>query len=200
MTKYIKLLTMICFSLLAAGGILLMDAGTAAAEDKDEEKDDAKEEKEKEEEEEELDFDELPDDLHPEVEEKAEELIEDAEEEDIDIKITDDFRSVEEQDKLFSKGRSFFGQIVTNAKGGESYHNYGLAIDYALEVDDEIIWDIEYDGNDNGEPDWFEVADIAKDLGFEWGGDWEDFKDYPHLEMNFDYSIPELQKEYQDLL
>lgn len=192
MLKQIMPLSMMLFSLWAASGFLFTDAGTTAS--------DGKEEKEEREEEETLDFDELPEALHPKVEEKAETLIEKAEAEDIDIKITDDFRSINEQDGLFSKGRTLPGQIVTNAKGGESYHNYGLAIDYALEVDGEVIWDVEYDGNDNGESDWFEVADIAKDLGFEWGGDWDGFKDHPHLEMNFDYSIRELQKEYRDLI
>ena len=193
MFKQMMPLSMMFFSLLTASGILFADADTAASE---EEKDEEEERKE----EEELDFDELPDVLHPVVEEKAETLIEKAAEEDIDIKITDGFRSIKEQDGLFSKGRSLPGQIVTNAQGGESYHNYGLAIDYALEVDGEATWDLDYDGNDNGESDWFEVADIAKDLGFEWGGDWDGFKDYPHLEMNFDYSIRELQKEYRHLL
>ncbi len=42
---------------------------------------------------------------------------------------------------------------------------------------------MEYDGNQNGKSDWLEVVEIAKTLGFEWGGDWKRFKDYPHLEM-----------------
>lgn len=69
-------------------------------------------------------------------------------------------------------------------KRRESYHNYGLAIDFALQKKDgSIIWDMEYDGNQNGKSDWLEVVEIAKTLGFEWGGDWKRFKDYPHLEM-----------------
>ncbi|PNB52989.1 peptidase M15, partial [Pseudomonas sp. GW456-E7] len=61
---------------------------------------------------------------------------------------------------------------------------YGLAIDFALQKKDgSIIWDLEYDGNQNGKSDWLEVVEIAKKLGFEWGGDWTRFKDYPHLEM-----------------
>lgn len=30
-----------------------------------------------------------------------------------------------------------------------------------------------------------QVVAIAKDLGFEWGGDWRSFKDMPHLQMVF---------------
>lgn len=53
---------------------------------------------------------------------------------------------------------------------------------------------MEYDGNDNGKSDWMEVVSIAKDLGFEWGGDWSGFKDYPHLQMTFGLSLRELQQ------
>lgn len=50
-----------------------------------------------------------------------------------------------------------------------------------------------FDDNGNGKSDWLEVVDIAKELGFQWGGDWQDFKDYPHLQMNFGRSIHDLQ-------
>ncbi|WP_054704129.1 M15 family metallopeptidase [Bacillus sp. JCM 19041] len=133
--------------------------------------------------------------LHPIVEEKTEELIKQSSEVGIDIIITDGYRSIEEQDKLYKQGRQNSGQVVTNAKGGQSYHNFGLAVDYALlNENGEPIWDIHYDGNQNGEPDWFEVADIAKELGFQWGGDWSRFVDYPHLQMTFGYSIRELKQ------
>src|SRR5699024_2374287 len=116
-------------------------------------------------------------DLHPIVQEKTNELIEKAAEIDIAIVITDDYRSNKEQDKLYAQGRETPGPIVTNARGGQSMYNYGLAIDYALKNSaGEIIWDIEYDGNSNGVSDWLEVAEIAKDLGFSWGGDWAHFK------------------------
>ncbi len=120
----------------------------------------------------------LPDELHPTVAEKAAILIERAEAKGISIVITDDYRSHEEQDKLYAQGRQNSGEIVTYAQGGESYHNYGLAIDFALQLESgEVIWDLDYDGNGNGQSDWLEVADIAKELGFEWGGDWHHFKD-----------------------
>lgn len=140
-----------------------------------------------------------PDGLHPKVAEKSDILKEKAEEKDISIQITDGFRTHEEQDALYAQGRTEPGNIVTNAKGGESYHNYGLAVDFAVEADGEVIWDVNYDGNDNGKSDWEEVAEIAKDLDFTWGGDWEDFKDYPHLQMDFDTSIRELQRGNHDI-
>lgn len=140
----------------------------------------------------------LPTGLHPIVEEKRDELVRQAEEAGIDILITDGFRSIEEQDGLHAQGRSAAGSVVTQARGGESYHNYGLAIDFALRLENgEVVWDIERDGNGNGKRDWFEVAAIGKDLGFEWGGDWRHFKDYPHLQMTFGLSISELQQGYR---
>jgi peptidoglycan LD-endopeptidase CwlK len=125
--------------------------------------------------------------LHPTVEKNMHKLIEKASDIGISIIITDDYRSKEEQDKLYAQGRTTDGQIVTQVQGGESMHNYGLAIDFALEPEPgNVIWDMEYDGNKNGKSDWMEVVEIAKDLGFEWGGDWPGFKDYPHLEMHID--------------
>lgn len=135
-----------------------------------------------------------PSDLHPEVERNKNLLIEKAADIGIEVVITDGLRTFDDQETLFAMGRSVEGNKVTNARGGESYHNYGLAIDYALRNSNgEIIWDTAYDGNGNGEPDWTEVADIGKELGFDWGGDWKHFRDYPHLQMTFGLSINDLQ-------
>lgn len=137
----------------------------------------------------------MPQELHTTVKNKMDTLISQVEELGIRIIITEGFRSVEEQDKLYEQGRSTAGNIVTHAKGGESYHNYGLAIDFALlDINSNAIWDMTYDGNGNAKADWMEVVDTAKALGFEWGGDWANFKDYPHFEMDFGLTIEELQR------
>lgn len=136
----------------------------------------------------------LPTELHPEVEEAKNELINRAKDKGITVVITDGHRSIERQNELYEQGRSNEGSVVTNADGGESYHNYGLAIDFALKTNrGDVVWDTTRDGNGNGKADWMEVVSIAKDLGFEWGGDWSSFKDYPHLQMDFGLSIRELQ-------
>ncbi|WP_412176699.1 M15 family metallopeptidase [Bacillus sp. T3] len=136
----------------------------------------------------------MPDSLHPVVEERTDQLIEKAAAKGITVIITDDFRSAADQNKLYEQGRSTEGTIVTNAKGGESYHNFGLAIDFALKLPTgDVIWDRQYDGNGNATSDWTEVVTIAKELGFEWGGDWVNFKDYPHLQMDFGLTINDLQ-------
>ncbi|MEH7181072.1 M15 family metallopeptidase [Neobacillus vireti] len=136
----------------------------------------------------------LPTELHPIVRERADQLIQQSAAKGIVIMITDDFRSAEDQNRLYEKGRTAEGNIVTHAKGGESYHNYGLAIDFAIKTpSEEVIWDRQYDGNKNGKGDWNEVVELAKALGFEWGGDWSQFKDYPHLQMDFGLTLAELQ-------
>lgn len=136
----------------------------------------------------------LPTSLNPIVKEKSSQLIQQAAKKGIVIVVTEGFRSVDEQNRLYQQGRTTSGNIVTNAKGGESYHNYGLAIDFALKTPSgNVIWDRQYDGNRNGKADWSEVVEMAKSLGFQWGGDWVQFKDYPHLQMDFGLTIADLQ-------
>lgn len=140
----------------------------------------------------------LPSGLHNIVEEKSMELVEQANKIGIPILITDGFRSIESQNEIYEQGRTSSGAIVSYAKGGESYHNYGLAIDFALlNQDDSISYDLQRDSNGNGEADWFEVARIGKNLGFTWGGDWRGFKDYPHFEYTLGLSIRELQNGWR---
>ncbi|WP_062515375.1 M15 family metallopeptidase [Halobacillus sp. KGW1] len=136
----------------------------------------------------------VPTDLHPVVEQKKEELMDAVRAKGIDVVITEGHRTMERQDALYAQGRSEGGSIVTSAKGGESYHNYGLAIDFALRTaEGDVVWDRVRDDNGNGEPDWMEVVEEAKSLGFEWGGDWPNFKDYPHLQMDFGLTIRDLK-------
>jgi len=133
--------------------------------------------------------------LHPVVAENEKLLVRKAVRRGIEIVITQGYRSSEEQDALFNQGRSSAGNIVTNARGGESYHNYGLAIDFALRTPEgDVVWDMERDDNGNGEADWMEIVDLAKELGFTWGGDWANFPDYPHLQMDFGLNINELKR------
>lgn len=118
------------------------------------------------------------------VRDYALELVKRAYHQGIYVIITDGFRSYAEQDKLYAQGRTTKGNVVTNAKGGQSIHNFGYAIDYALmDSKGKIHWDINRDLNGNQVKDWFEVGKIGKQMGFQWGGDWTSFKDYPHLDF-----------------
>lgn len=125
--------------------------------------------------------------IHSVVKESAIEMIKQAYKEGIFVQITSGYRSFAEQNKLYAKGRTASGNIVTKAKGGQSNHNYGLAIDYVLLSTDgkKAIWTV----NEK----WRRVAQIGKSLGFSWGGDWKSFKDYPHLEMMGGLTLSQLQ-------
>lgn len=109
-------------------------------------------------------------------------------------------RTFAEQDALFAQGRSKPGNRVTNAKGGQSYHNYGLAIDIVLLVDKDkngtfetAAWDLKTDFDGDKKADWMEVVQVFKRFGFEWGGDWK-FVDAPHFQKTFGKSIYELRQ------
>ena len=108
-------------------------------------------------------------------------------------------RTFAEQDALFAQGRSKPGKRVTNAKGGQSYHNYGLAIDIVLILDKDkngtfetAAWDVKSDFDGDKKADWMEVVQVFKRYGFEWGGDWK-FLDLPHFQKTFGKSIYELR-------
>ncbi|MGN7760440.1 M15 family metallopeptidase [Paenibacillus sp. 22594] len=107
----------------------------------------------------------------------------------VPIVITQGLRSIPEQDGLYAQGRTKPGQIVTNARGGYSYHNFGVAIDFALLLPNGgVSWDTKRDGDGDGVADWDEVVADAKRIGWEWGGDWTSFKDMPHLQITYGLS------------
>lgn len=110
-------------------------------------------------------------------------------------RFTHTLRTFKEQDELYAIGRTKPGRIVTNARGGRSYHNYGLAIDIVLLVGGGVSWDISTDFDNDGKSDWIEVVQVFKEYGWEWGGEWR-FKDNPHFQKTFNLSIAELHKRY----
>jgi peptidoglycan L-alanyl-D-glutamate endopeptidase CwlK len=121
-------------------------------------------------------------------------------------------RTDAEQDELFAQGRTKpgpnakpekpLGDVVTWAKAGESYHNYGLAVDIVLVVDkdgngsfESASWDVKSDMDGDGISDWMEVIQIFTKYGWTWGGNWNKPKyDAPHLEKTMGYSIMRLKE------
>lgn len=107
-------------------------------------------------------------------------------------------RTIAEQNELFAQGRTKPGKIVTNARGGLSYHNYGLAVDIVLINDanrdgrpETAVWDVKADFDRDGKADWIECVTIFKQYGWEWGGDWK-FSDPPHFQKTFGRSVRQL--------
>jgi peptidoglycan L-alanyl-D-glutamate endopeptidase CwlK len=106
-------------------------------------------------------------------------------------------RTYAEQDALFAQRPK-----VTQAKGGQSYHNFGLAIDIVLLVDkdgngsyESASWETNVDFDGDGQADWMEVVKIFKMHGWAWGGDWK-FCDKPHFEKTLGLSVAELNRRY----
>jgi peptidoglycan L-alanyl-D-glutamate endopeptidase CwlK len=90
--------------------------------------------------------------------------------------VTCTYRSPDEQNRLYAKGRTTGGSKVTNAKGGQSLHNYSPA----------LAFDVVFKGSD-GKVTWTwshyaRLATILKALGLAWGGDWKSVKDGAHFE------------------
>lgn len=70
---------------------------------------------------------------------------------------------------------------VTNAKGGQSNHNFGIAWDVGIFVNG-----IYYEGKTAKEDKaYVDLAIMVKAAvpGVEWGGDWRSFKDKPHYQL-----------------
>ena len=104
-------------------------------------------------------------------------------------------RTDKEQNELYALGRTKPGKKVTNAKGGYSYHNFGLAFDIVLIIDGkEASWDMKTDFDGDKKADWMEVVEVAKKYGWEWGGDWAKFKDAPHFQKTFGKTTAQLRE------
>jgi peptidoglycan LD-endopeptidase CwlK len=111
-------------------------------------------------------------------------------------------RTFECQDELYAQGRTLPGKIVTNARGGDSFHNYGLAADYVLDGSPEkpdIQWsgDIKSDLNHDGRNDWLQMAEIAVSCGLEAGYFWKRFPDAPHVQNRYGLTLAEIKEIYR---
>lgn len=86
------------------------------------------------------------------------------------------YRTVAQQDALYAQGRTQPGDRVTGARGGHSWHNYGLGADVVISTPQgQPSWPD--DGN------WTRYGEIAEDHGLTWGGRWRN-PDRPHVEYH----------------
>lgn len=94
------------------------------------------------------------------------------------VRISQGLRTFAEQDALYKKRPK-----VTNAKGGQSIHNYGFAVDIVLIIDSKTAsWDTHKDWDNDGIADWDECVKVFAKHGWNWGGNWTSFKDMPHFD------------------
>lgn len=144
--------------------------------------------------------------LHPAVRQQVIDCIEKAEAgfpANMAIRIVQGLRTFAEQDAIYAQGRTTPGPIVTHAKAGKSYHNFGLAVDFALIIDKDgngsyetLSWDTGSDADQDSVKDWQEVVKVFEAAGWDWGGKFSKLVDMPHLQRTFNYKVSELLNKY----
>jgi peptidoglycan LD-endopeptidase CwlK len=124
--------------------------------------------------------------LQPRVERLSQEFLKRASQAGIPCQITESYRTLERQTELYNQGRTTKGNIVTNAKAGESLHNYGVAFDIVPRA-----------GYNISNAQWAKLGEIGVSLGLEWGGSKEwikaGFIDNPHMQLTLGYSLKQFK-------
>lgn len=98
------------------------------------------------------------------------------------VKLLSGTRTYAEQNALFALGRTAKGRVVTNARGGSSNHNFGIAFDVG-------IFNKGAYNEGRTEQDDQQYIDLAKLIKqklpgmLAWGGDWKTILDRPHYEL-----------------
>ena len=92
----------------------------------------------------------------------------------IAINIISGTRTHAEQDALYAQGRTTGGEIVTNARGGYSKHNFGIAFDIGVFSGNRYLPE---------SPLYKAVGALGMELGLEWGGNWTSIVDQPHFQL-----------------
>lgn len=125
-------------------------------------------------------------DLHPKVAEMCRAFIQKCDEQGIDILITSTYRDAESQDALYAQGRTKPGKIVTNAKAGQSFHNWRVAFDFV-----QLLY---------GKPAWNDTAlftkcgELAESVGLEWAGRWVRFRELAHCQYTGGLTLKDFQQ------
>lgn len=127
-------------------------------------------------------------DLEPNFKTKIVELIIDAKKYGLDVDIFSGYRSYADQTILYDKRVN--GRRVTNARAGESWHNFGLAADIVFKKNGQWTW--------SESMEWAKLGKIGKSLGLEWGGDWRKIVDRPHFQFTNGLKISQARDLYDN--
>jgi peptidoglycan L-alanyl-D-glutamate endopeptidase CwlK len=122
--------------------------------------------------------------LEPRAQEKAREFLQKVREAGINARIIGGSRTFAEQDELFAMGRTKPGKIVTNARGGFSNHNFGVAWDIGIFEGTQFLGDSKL---------YAAAGKIGKSIGLEWGGDFKTIIDQPHFQCKTGKTLAELR-------
>jgi len=127
------------------------------------------------------------DELLPQVKSRVDAFIQACKDKGIDILVTSTYRDLESQDALYEQGRSTPGKIVTNARGGDSYHNWRCAVDVVPIIGGKPDWD-------GSHPVWVEIGKIGEECGLEWAGNWKSFKELAHFQYTGKLTLAQLKE------
>ncbi len=107
----------------------------------------------------------------------------------IDARIISGTRSYDEQNALFRQGRfGNPGPRVTNARGGQSRHNFGIAWDIGIFEGGKYLT----------KPKPYEhAAKVGMTEGIEWGGNWKNFPDRPHYQLALPLKVSEVRDRFE---
>jgi peptidoglycan L-alanyl-D-glutamate endopeptidase CwlK len=129
-------------------------------------------------------------DLLPVCKEKAEKFLELAKQNGIDLLVTSTYRDNESQAALFAQGRTKPGVVVTNARPGQSWHNWRCAFDVVPIRNGKPVW-----GTTGQDGDlWRKVGELGESVGLEWAGRWAGkLREFAHFQYTGGLTLAQLQ-------
>lgn len=165
-------------------------------------------------------------DLIPEMRERAEIVKQLCRKEGLDILIYCTYRSLEEQAELYCQGRTIRNietainalkhdgmiamaklleetrtrpgkPIVTYAKPGQSWHNFGEAFDAVPMYNSKPIWNV-FGKHRIMKEEWEIYGHAVRTAGLQWSGDWTKYREYVHAQYRC--AKPQYYKEIREKL
>lgn len=107
----------------------------------------------------------------------------------IEARIISGTRTYAEQNTLYRQGRfGNPGPRVTNAKGGRSNHNFGIAWDIGIFRGGEYL---------DESPLYKKAAEVGLTADLEWGGNWKTFPDRPHYQLATGLKLAEVRDKFE---
>ncbi|OHD25447.1 MAG: hypothetical protein A2Y38_12830 [Spirochaetes bacterium GWB1_59_5] len=128
-------------------------------------------------------------DLEPIVAAKAANFLDLCRAEGIDVLVTSTYRDNDSQNALYAQGRTTPGAKVTNAKAGQSWHNFRCAFDVVPMRNGKPVW-----GTAGADLVlWQRLGAIGAKCGLEWAGNWKTFREFPHFQYTGGLSLADMQ-------
>jgi peptidoglycan L-alanyl-D-glutamate endopeptidase CwlK len=106
----------------------------------------------------------------------------------IEARIISGTRTYAQQEALYAKGRTMPGRRVTNARGGHSNHNFGIAWDIGI---------FDHGAYLGESPLYDRAAEAGLVPGIEWGGHWRTFKDRPHYQLGVNSQLALIRGSFE---